>query len=121
MFSDPIAEIERIMAEAGLVQQNIPTVGAPLADIERFMSGAGLVQQDTEVWDPLGTVMVLAREVAFLARDSVLALSPYLAQRVNEERAKVLLPGWMPVIRLDEPAADVRHFLRALKRLHDNL
>ncbi|RPD72837.1 hypothetical protein L226DRAFT_489959 [Lentinus tigrinus ALCF2SS1-7] len=74
-----------------------------------------------EVWDPLGNVMILAEGVAFLAHDSVLALSPYLLQRINEERTKVLLPGWIPVIRLDEPAADLRHFLRALSRSHDEL
>ena len=64
--------------------------------------------------------MPLAPGVPFLVGDRVLALSPYLARPINEERTKVLLLGWMPVVSLDDPAAGI-WLLRSLKRLHNKL
>ncbi|KAI0686097.1 hypothetical protein C8T65DRAFT_772529 [Cerioporus squamosus] len=117
----PLSNTEPSLPEQQqLADANTAAVSDPITEIERIMSKAGLVQQDMEVWNPVGTSMVLAQGVVFLARDSVLALSPYLAQCVNEERTKVLLPGWMPVLCLEEPAAEVRHFLRTLSKIHDH-
>ena len=96
-----------------------PAILYPVIEFEQMMFGLVLFSK-TRKDGPVGTVMPLAPGVPFLVRDSVLPLSPYLARRINEERTKVLLLAWMPVVSLDDPAAGI-WLLRSLKRLHNKL
>ena len=96
-----------------------PVIPYPVIEFEQMMFGLVLFSK-TRKYGPVGTVMPLAPGVSFLVRDSVIALSPYLARRINEERTRVILPGWTLVVSLDDPAADV-WLLRSLKRQHNKL